>query len=267
MKKALAIGKAVPARLRAALMFAWAWTYAEDADELRQLAPEAELCLAECRAASDQVGAAQALAVLGGCAAASGDSARARACFEEALRIFEVQGDGRSMANVRHKMGNALQGAAAEAWIEDSIRIYRAAGDHRSLSTSLADLAWAIEAKDPGDARVLDVWRQSVSAAEAAGDAGLRSEFLYMLGLAEAGAGERAQAGEHLAQSLQIARDTDSKVGIEHAAKALREVNAARAKSILQTYLSQRQQAGAQEGIAAAAGFLGLVAGAARSDG
>lgn len=262
MQKALAAGHAAPARLRAALMYAWAWTYSSDADALKQLAPEAQACLTSLRAESNQVGIAQTLTVLGGSAAASGEFEKAQASFKEALSLFEAMGDRRAIHNVRHKIGNALQqqdSAAAEAWMLESIQRYSDAGEQDYLSTALADLAWLIEARDPRDARLVPLWRRSVQSANAAGDADAQSEFLYMLGLAEMAAGDSAQAGEHLAQSLQIGCDMGSKGGIEPAAMALREVDPARAEIILKAYLSSKQEAGDQEGIAEATHFLELV--------
>lgn len=81
----------------------------------------------------------------------------------------------------------------------------------------------------------------------------------YMLGLAEVAAGDRAQAGEHLAQSLQIGCDMGGKGGIEFAAKALRDVDPKRAEAILKDYLLRRQEAGDKEGIAQAMHVLELV--------
>jgi predicted ATPase/transcriptional regulator with XRE-family HTH domain len=264
MQRALALGKNALARLRIALMFAWAWTYEGDDERLKQLAPEAEVCLADCRAAQDQTCVAQAQTVLGGAAAASGNIATARACYDEALCIFEAQGDKRAIWNVRHKIGNALKRqdrTAAKAWIKENIKRYseRDSGDNRYLSASLADLAWLMEDEDPRDPNVLDLWQQSVAGAEAAGDIGLQSEFLLMLGHAELAAGERAQAAEHFTQSLQIACDMESKVGIEAVVEAMRDVDAARAETILQANLLRKQQAGDTEGVALATYFLGLV--------
>ncbi len=247
MNKALALGKAAPARLRAALMFAWAWTFERDAERLKQLTPEAEACLAECSAAQDTLGMAQAQTVLGGAAAESGEYSKARAHFDEALRFFEAQGDPWAIANVRHKIGDVLHRAGSpttETWMRESIQRYRDSGENKKLSTALADLAWWIEAKEPGNARILDVWRESVAAAEAAGNVGLRSEFLLMLGRAELSAGDRAQASDHFAQSLQIACDMDSKSGIESVVEVMRDVDSARAELILEAYLLRKQQAG-----------------------
>ncbi len=169
MNRALALGSTAPAWLQLAVIFAWAWTFPDEATHLAKHAPMVEACLAECRAAQDQIGIAQAQTVLSDIArAVHQDFAAARLCLEEAWHIFENSGDRRAISIVRHKMGvvlKQLDSAAAEAWLQDSITLYSAAGDAINLSTTLADLAWLIEDKTPNDPRLVDLWRRSVEAA------------------------------------------------------------------------------------------------------
>ncbi len=267
--------KTAPVRLRTALLFAWAWTYPNENEHYAAIAPMAETMLAESRAAQDPIAIAQAATVLSDIARnVTHDFVQARRYLEEALPIFEAQGDRWAIFVVRHRMGvvlGQLDRAAAEAWLQGSIALYRQWNDHRHLSTALADLAWLIADANPKDDRLVEWWRQSVEAATLAGDTGLQAEFSLQCGYAELAAGETAQAAEHFAQALTLSiyEDNDpvdqtginppDKVGIWWSAHALCQLDGARALAIMQPYLQGKQAKGDRYGVAAAHYFVGLV--------
>jgi predicted ATPase len=247
MRHALALATTAPAGPRVAVMYAWAgggWTFDSDIPHLAELTPQAQECLEACRIANNPLGVAQALTVLGSAAyAAEKDYPKARGLLEEALSVFEQANDQRGIQIAREKIAYVLMEGYPDqtmAWMQSTLKHYEASGNQLRIATTLADIALSAEPSDAGSPRVVDLWRRAVAAARSGGDVGLASEFLSGLGDAELAAGERAQAAEHFAQSLDIACDMDSVVGILHVLERLWGSDADRAQSMISAYLQNK---------------------------
>ncbi len=248
MDRALALAATSPARLRIAVLYAWSEVVFErEIAHLASLVPLAKECLNACRIAHNSTGIAQALTVLGSAAdLVDKDFSKARGLLEEALQIFTKQADQRAIHVVRQKLGSVyLQGfpERVSAWFQESIALHIASGNHMHLATTLADLAWSADPSDAGAPHVLDLWRRAVAAAQAADNRGFVSEFLSAQADAELAAGDRIQAAEHYGQSLNIACEMDSVVGIQHVLVRLWNIDEARARSAISGYLLNKQGA------------------------
>ena len=248
MDRALALAATAPAKLRIAVLYEWSEVIFEhETAHLASLMPRAEECLNACRIAHNPAGTAQALTVLGSAAErVEKDYSKAQRLLEEALLLFTEIADQRAIHVVRQKLGAVYQKTFPErvgAWFQESIALHTASGSQMNLATTLADLAWSSEPADAGAPQVLELWRRAVAAAREADNRGLVSEFLSAQADAELIAGDRSQAAEHFEQSLTIACEMDSAVGIQHVLVRLWGVDEARAQSAIKGYLFDKHGA------------------------
>ncbi len=155
---------------------------------------------------------ASARRVLGRVLARAGDTARARARLEEALRIFERLGHRIEAAATADAIGSVLfeSGALTEARAakERAREIYAASGDRRNEAVVRAGLA--VLFLRLGDAtRAEATLRESLSVLEAAGP-GLApqvGEVLRNLALVLAIAGDHEEAGRLVDRAMRLAEE------------------------------------------------------------
>ena len=212
--EALAFGDAVPAHLRATLLFG-AGMLARHQGELKR----AEAWLAESlvlfREAGDEPATARGLNALGNLLDFMGDCERSRVAQEESLAIFERLGDDRGRAMALSGLGMLALTVAdydvARGHYEESLRISRLTGDAASAGIMLHNLGEIAQRQgDYAHARAL--LEESI---EVAADMDFRSlavHSLASLGGLEIETGDAARADALFRQAMRLALELGDRV-------------------------------------------------------
>jgi non-specific serine/threonine protein kinase len=159
-----------------------------------------------------------------------GDTATARALYEEALAISRTSGDKSGIGYSLNALGvvslHAGDYQSARPLLEESLAIYRKLGDHDGVAGVLANLgSLAYHLGDFGPARA--PLEESLAAFREANNRGAVAYSLHYLGHIARAEGNYSQARRFYEEELVVARELGHKIAIQATVDAIGQLAAA----------------------------------------
>jgi DNA-binding CsgD family transcriptional regulator/tetratricopeptide (TPR) repeat protein len=176
-----------------------------------------ELGLARCSTAPPSV-RATALVQAGWLAQSQGDYERARATYEESLKLYRRLGDEEGIANSLGKLGSLTlllgEDEHAKALLEESLASLRRLEDERGVTFGVLNDLGTLADRQGDTARALDLYEEALSLSQESGDAYGIALALGNMGFTKLVYGDTARSVSLLEESLALFREVEDTMDV-----------------------------------------------------